>query len=164
MNWWPRGEEHQPSSLAKKISPGDHEGKCPEWARRARYGYLLPTTGRVQWGEGASADPRIAQVLQGGAQIRIQVDSHLVLFNREATRWLGICLASRLSYTEHTMRCVAKARAAERRLNSVVTPPLSKAPTGCHSQLDAHSRGRGCMVRNAWRGVSRGAPNGAKRY
>ena len=60
---------------------------------------------------------------------RIRIGDHRIPFNARATRWLGIYLDSRLSFTEHTRVSARKARAAERRLTSMVArhgvPPLS---------------------------------------
>ena len=60
----------------------------------------------------------------------IMVDSRPIPFNRQATRWLGIYyLVSRLRFAEHTMRGANRAKAAGRRLRSILSrhrvPPLS---------------------------------------
>ena len=61
--------------------------------------------------------------------MRIRVGDHRIPFNIGATRWLGIYLDSRLSFTEHARISARRARAAERRLTSMVArhgvPPLS---------------------------------------
>ena len=62
-------------------------------------------------------------------QVAITVGANRVPFNIKATRWLGIYLDSRLSFTEHTRISARKARTAEGRLRSMVArhgvPPLS---------------------------------------
>ena len=59
----------------------------------------------------------------------IRVGSHRIGFNRDATRWLGVWIDSRLSFRENTSRFTARARKAEIRLASFVrrngVPPLS---------------------------------------
>ena len=46
---------------------------------------------------------------------------HHAPFNKQATRWLGIRLDLGLRFAEHARRCTTRARAAERRLQSIVT-------------------------------------------
>ena len=53
-------------------------------------------------------------------QVAIAVGNHRVPFNIKATRWLGIYLDSRLSFTEHTRISARRARTAEGRLRSMV--------------------------------------------
>jgi hypothetical protein len=63
------------------------------------------------------------------ATATIEVGDHQVKFNREATRWLGVWLDSSLRLTQHRSKCIAKARAAEKRLRNLVgkyrVPPAS---------------------------------------
>ena len=63
------------------------------------------------------------------AEARIRVGEHTIKFSKEATRWLGIWLDSSLKLTTHRQKCINRARAAERRLRSLVgkfgTPPAT---------------------------------------
>src|SRR5438046_5268739 len=49
----------------------------------------------------------------------LNIGCHLIRFNKEATRWLGIWLDSGLRFKEHHQKHMAKAHAAERRLQSL---------------------------------------------
>jgi len=57
------------------------------------------------------------------------VGEHTIQFRKEATRWLGIWPDSSLKLTTHCQKCIKRARAAERRLRSLVgkfgTPPAT---------------------------------------
>jgi len=47
---------------------------------------------------------------------KIKVGDGFVLFNKEATRWLGVWMDAHLTFKKHHNRCMKKARAAEARL------------------------------------------------
>ena len=59
----------------------------------------------------------------------VTVGSRQIPFNVRMTRWLGIYLDSRLSFSEHAARSTQRARIAEKRLSSMVArhgvPPLA---------------------------------------
>src|SRR5215213_5702895 len=49
----------------------------------------------------------------------LNIGGHPIRFNKEATRWLGIWLDSGLRFKEHHQKHMAKAHAADRRLQSL---------------------------------------------
>jgi len=51
---------------------------------------------------------------------RVRVGNHEVLYNKEATRWLGVWLDDMLTLNDHTKKTLAKARKAENRVRSMM--------------------------------------------
>jgi len=51
---------------------------------------------------------------------RIRVGSQEVLYNKEATRWLGVWLDDMLTLNDHTTKTLAKARRAQNRVRSLM--------------------------------------------
>jgi len=51
----------------------------------------------------------------------VSVGSYDVLYNKEATRWLGVWLDDMLTLNDHTKRTLAKARKAQNRVRSLMT-------------------------------------------
>jgi len=52
---------------------------------------------------------------------RVRVGDHEVLYNKEATRWLGVWLDDMLTLNDHTKKTLAKARTAQNRVRSLMT-------------------------------------------
>ena len=50
---------------------------------------------------------------------RVQIEDHMVLFNKEATCWLGIWLDTGLLFKAHVQTRMQKARRAEARIRSL---------------------------------------------
>lgn len=50
---------------------------------------------------------------------RLRIEGHLVIFNQEATRWLGIWLDTGLKLKAHYQTCLRKARTAEARVRTL---------------------------------------------
>jgi hypothetical protein len=50
---------------------------------------------------------------------KIKVGNGFILFNKEATLWLGVWMDAHLTFKEHHNRCMKKARAAEARLRTL---------------------------------------------
>ena len=52
-------------------------------------------------------------------ETKIQVGDERVIFNKEATRWLGVWLDSQLEFTAHINERVRRARTAEIQIKSL---------------------------------------------